>query len=230
MKKSLYFVMVSALFFSGCIKHDVGAVEELTYVPQSLTFIEYEIKKSSPSKEELENTINILQIRLKNLGYINARVMEMGDKIRVSIPDFEEDAESMSQVIGQTAQLTFVDCEGNVVLEESDIKNAQYKYGSAMANGTDEHHIVLTLTDEGIHKFFEATGRIAKLPAGDNVIFVMLDSEAIQSATVMSQIDSGEIIVVGSMNEKKAKTVAELIRSGQLPLDIEVITITKEEK
>ena len=76
--------------------------------------IVYEADQKSVTDDEMKAAISLLQGRLDWKGWTEAEVAREGDKrIRVQIPGVE-DAEEAIQEIGQTAQLSFADEEGNL--------------------------------------------------------------------------------------------------------------------
>ena len=78
--------------------------------------IVYEADQKSVTDDEMKAAISLLQGRLDWKGWTEAEVAREGDKrIRVQIPGVE-DAEEAIQEIGQTAQLSFADEDGNVLL------------------------------------------------------------------------------------------------------------------
>ena len=108
----------------------------------------------------------MLQKRLDSLGYTEATVELVGDnRVTVDIPSINNPEEAVS-VLGATAQLTFEDAAGNVILDGSGIKSATSGYGqisqSSMAN---EHYVQVTFTSEAQEKWTEATKAAAhRLP------------------------------------------------------------------
>ena len=81
--------------------------------------IVYEADQKSVTDDEMKAAISLLQGRLDWKGWTEAEVAREGDKrIRVQIPGVE-DAEEAIQEIGQTAQLSFADEDGNVLLPQA---------------------------------------------------------------------------------------------------------------
>ena len=172
-----------------------------------------------PTEAEMSTVVSILRKRVDSLGYSEATVARQGaKKVRVEIPAVSNPDEAV-KILGQTAQLTFVDHEGTVVLEGKDIKNALHKYEQITENGFKEHYIELEFTQEGQEKFAQATERIATLPDNKNIITTMMDDEPIETASVKGKIDSDKALITG-ITESRAKVVADLIRSGNLPFGL----------
>ena len=92
--------------------------------------IVYEADQKSVTDDEMKAAISLLQGRLDWKGWTEAEVAREGDKrIRVQIPGVE-DAEEAIQEIGQTAQLSFADEDGNVLLTGDMVKDATKQVGS----------------------------------------------------------------------------------------------------
>lgn len=89
-------------------------------------------------------------------GWTEAEVAREGDKrIRVQIPGVE-DAEEAIQEIGQTAQLSFADEDGNVLLTGDMVKDATKQVGSTSKNGASQPYVALEFNKEGTERFAEA--------------------------------------------------------------------------
>ncbi|MDO4744600.1 MAG: protein translocase subunit SecD, partial [Clostridia bacterium] len=78
----------------------------------------------------------------------------------------------------------------------------------------------LTLTDEGVKKFAEATARVAALSDGNNYIAIMMDNMIISAPLVREAINSEECIISGEFDSDSTKALAGNIRSGQLPFSL----------
>ena len=82
-------------------------------------------------------------------GWTEAEVAREGDKrIRVQIPGVE-DAEEAIQEIGQTAQLSFADEDGNVLLTGDMVKDATKQVGSTSKNGASQPMLHWSSTKRG---------------------------------------------------------------------------------
>lgn len=168
----------------------------------------------------------VLRNRLDAQGYYEATVARQNDKrVRVEIPSVLDPEEAV-KVLGATAKLTFVDKDGNVVLEGgTDVKSAQAAYEAVDASGTKGNLVKLTLTDEGRKKFADATAKISTYPDGENYIAIMLDEEPISSPRVAEAIDSNDCVITGDFDNESAKALAGQIQSGQLPFSLKVVEL-----
>jgi len=187
--------------------------------------ITYEAQANKVTEDDMNTVKDVLRQRLDAMGYFEATVTLQGEKrVRIEIPSISNPEEAVQQ-LGRTAQLQFIDSEGNVVLSGNEVADAQQQYGPLSQNSASEHYVALTLTDEGAKKFSEATGRIKDKPEGQNYIAIKLDEEIVSQPRVQTQINSKECVISGSFDAESATWLANLIRSGKLPFDLKDIEL-----
>lgn len=180
--------------------------------------IVYEADKPTVSDAEMKAAISLLQGRLDWNGWTEAEVAREGDKrIRVQIPGVA-DAEEAIQQIGQTAQLSFVDEAGNVLLTGDRVKDASKQVGAKDANSPSQPYVALEFDDAGKQLFAEATqNNIGK------VIYIVMDEEVISAPVVQTAITDGKAMITGQFGGEEAENLASLIRAGSLPFNLNVI-------
>ena len=173
--------------------------------------IVYEADQKSVTDDEMKAAISLLQGRLDWKGWTEAEVAREGDKrIRVQIPGVE-DAEEAIQEIGQTAQLSFADEDGNVLLTGDMVKDATKQVGSTSKNSASQPYVALEFNKEGTERFAEATSNnIGKQ------IYIIMDNEVISAPTVQTAITNGQAMITGSFTAEGAEQLASLIRAGSL--------------
>ena len=169
--------------------------------------------------ETLDKAIETIRIRIDSLGVKEPTISKQGtDKIRVSIPDVEDQEEALA-LIGKTAKLEFVDPDGNVILDGSNVKSAKYEIQKS--DGYVEQPVVaLELDNEGAKAFAEATEKNI-----GNVISIKLDDEVISAPTVQNAITDGKCVITGMKDSEEATELATLITAGSLPVDLEAVEI-----
>ena len=169
--------------------------------------------------ETLDKAIETIRTRIDSLGVKEPIISKQGtDKIRVSIPDVEDQEEALS-LIGKTAKLEFVDPNGNVILDGSNVKSAKYEIQKS--DGYVEQPVVaLELDNEGAKAFAEATQNNI-----GNVISIKLDDEVISAPTVQNAITDGKCVITGMKDSEEATELATLITAGSLPVDLEAVEI-----
>ena len=203
--------------FPGILDPD-GVVQGLDLKGGSV--IVFEAQEANPTEEQMTTVTNMMITRLDGLGYTEATVTRQGTKkVRIEIPSISN-PEKAAESLGATAQLKFVDYQGNEVINGSDVKTASAEYGPIDQMGSSQHFVSLTLTSEGAKKFAEATGRVAVLPSPNNYIAIMMDDLIISAPRVSQKIDSEECIISGDFDADTAKALAGNIRSGQLPFSL----------
>ena len=167
----------------------------------------------------------IFATRLNAAGYTEARISR-GDlgQITVEIPSVF-DTDNAASLLGSTAKLTFVDANGQVVLDgATDVKDAKYKYGQVSQSASSEHYVEITLTPEAVSKFSEATRIASTAGEGQNYIAIVMDNAVISAPRVNSQIDSETCVISGDFTAETASELANQIKSGSLPFALKVIS------
>ena len=165
-------------------------------------------------EEQMDATVTIMRNRLTSAGYTEANITRQGsDRIRIEIPDVEDPNEIL-EIVGTPAHLEFLDPDGNVIMEGKDIVTA-----TPMINSSDNsYYVYFELSEEGKAAFAEATTNNI-----GNAISIVLDETVISAPTVQSAITEGSGQISGDFTQEEVINLANLIMSGALPLDIELI-------
>ena len=165
---------------------------------------------------KMDSTVSILVSRLTRQGFTESTVTRQGtDRIRVEIPNVSDPNEILS-IIGTPAKLEFVDPDGKVIIDGSMVKNAQAAQGE-----NNQVVVAFELNDEGARLFAEATAANIGKP-----ISILLDGETISAPTVNSVIAAGRGEITGNFTSEEAQTLAGLIMSGALPLELEQLEVS----
>lgn len=180
--------------------------------------------------EELTKIMNqtktIMEERVNGLGIADPSISVEGtNRIRIELAGIDNPQEAID-IIGKTAQLQFVDPEGEVILTGQNVVNAEVNY---ITNdlGMDEPVVALGFDKEGGEKFAEATER---LTLGENVedriLYIVLDDQIISYPSVKSAEEGGQAItdgkatISGNFDLEGANHLATLIRGGSLPVEM----------
>lgn len=163
----------------------------------------------------MDSVVEVMRKRLTNLGYTEANVFRSGDiNVTVEIPGISGPEEAID-ILGQTAQLAFVDSDGVVVLTGEDIVSAQAGYDG-------ERFVVhLEIAEDSVPDFTAATERMVQKPYGQNYISINLDDATIASPMVETVIDS-DTCVITTNSQEEALEYAAVISAGALPFALEV--------
>lgn len=174
--------------------------------------------------ELMEQTRAVIDNRVNQMGVAESSVTVEGSKrIRVEIPGVENADEAIA-AIGKTAKLTFILADGSVVVDGSNVKDAQI--------GTDGSYykILLEFDSEGADLFEEGTRKALSgsiTPAIDgiesNQIAIVLDNEVITHPEVKEVISGGNCEISGRYSKEEASTTAALIRGGALPVELKEV-------
>lgn len=169
--------------------------------------------------DDMNSAIAILRYRLTSEGYTEAQVSQQGEKrITVEIPQIKNPEEAV-QLLGQTAQMMFMDMDGTAWLSGSDIKHAGSDYGAGQS-GLPSYFVTLEFTKDGAAKFAEATAAISARKDGTNIMAIVLDNQVISSPQVSKTINDDSCIIEGNFTEEGARQLASLIGSGALPFSL----------
>lgn len=176
--------------------------------------------------EELTDLMNqtqaVIEQRVNEMGLAEPVVTVEGQKrIRVELPG-AEDAEEAIEQIGRTAQLQFALADGTVVLDGSNVKDANT--GTADDGG---YAVNLEFDSEGADLFAEATqtaysGSVTSATEGvsNNAIMIILDDQIISAPVVNEPISGGVCQISGGFSQEEAQNLAALIRGGSLPVEL----------
>lgn len=175
----------------------------------------------------MEQSKAIIQQRVDGLGLSEPNISIEGDKrIRVELAGLADTEEAMN-LIGKTAQLKFVDPDGNVVITGKNVVESVVSYHNDSIKG-NEPVVSLEFDEEGAKLFEEATTRLSKeTDPNKKILAIMLDDEVISSPMVMQAISGGKAIINGgssAMKIEEATRVATLIRAGALPVPMKELT------
>lgn len=171
--------------------------------------------------ELMDQTRAVLNNRVNQMGVAESSVTIEGDKrLRVEIPGVD-DAEEAIEAIGRTAKLSFILADGTIVVDGSNVKDAQ------IATDGSYYKILLEFDSEGAGLFEEGTrkalsGEVTSVIDGvsGNQIAIVLDNEIITHPNVKSVISGGNCEISGNYSKEEASTTAALIRGGALPVEL----------
>ena len=178
----------------------------------------YEADKQTVTEEEMQAAVSLIQGRLDWNNWTDAEVAKEGQKrLRVDIPGVENAEEAISE-IGQTAQLSFVDESGKVLLTGDMVADARKQVGQVSQSGVSQSYVSLEFTEEGKQLFAQATK--------DNIgkqIAIVLDDEVVSAPVVNAEITDGNAMITGNFTPEEAERTASLIRAGSLPFNLNVL-------
>lgn len=177
-------------------------------------------------KDAMDQTQAVIEERVNQMGLAEPVVTIEGEKrIRVELPGAEDAQEAIEQ-IGTTAQLQFALADGTIVLDGSNVKNAE----AAMDNESAGYAVDLQFDGDGADLFHEATstaysGAVTSAIEGvDNkAVMIILDGQIISAPVVNEPISGGRCSITGGFTQEEATNLAALIEGGALPLELEEV-------
>ena len=163
--------------------------------------------------DAVNRSVKIIERRVNELGLTEPVIQRQGaDRIIVELPGVK-DPEKAIAMLGRTAMLSFKDMEDNTVLTGSDLKDAR----AQIING-GQAVVALEFNDEGGKKFANLTARNI-----GRQIAIVLDGDVLTAPVVQEAITGGRAQISGSRTVEEAEHLAILLRSGSLPVKIEVL-------
>ena len=220
----LFDVTIGDYRFPDALDSEYGIKQGLDLVGGSL--IEFKPEAGvEPTADQMATVNSIMRNRLDSQSYFDATVALQADNtVRIEIPNVDDPSEAVS-ILGSTAQLTFRDFEGNILMDGSDefVADAQMQYGQTSEVGAAQYYVALSLTEQGRTAFKTATETVLNYQSeGNNYIAIYLDEEPFSQPMVSEVIDSDSCVITGNFDKDGATTLAAQIRSGQLPFKLEV--------
>jgi preprotein translocase subunit SecD len=173
--------------------------------------VDSEVGKVTP--QSLETAKAVIENRVNKSGLSEPVVQTdvANKRIIVEIAN-EQDTEKAKAIVGKTAVLTFVGPDGAIVLEGKDIETA----GITSQSGQG-YEVSLKLKGDGPKKFADATAKYIQQP-----ITIKLDDLVISSPVVQSTITNGQAVITGNFTAESAKSLADLINGGALPIKLQL--------
>lgn len=170
--------------------------------------------EATVNDDAMQRVVKIMEKRVNELGLTEPIIQRQGERrIIIELPGIK-DPDKAIQVIGKTAMLEFKDEEGNTVMTGTDLKDAQ----AATNQQSNQNVVNLEFSDEGAKKFADLTTK--------NVgrrIAILLDGETLTAPNVKEPITGGKAEITGQKTLAEAQDLAVLLRSGSLPVKVNII-------
>lgn len=185
---------------------------------QGGTHIVLEAEDSGENKvtdDAVNRVMKIMERRINELGLTEPIIQREGaNRIIIELPG-EKNPEKAIETIGKTAELAFLNPEGQVVMTGNDLKDAKENIQQ-----NNQYVVAIQFNDEGKQKFAQLTT--------ENVgrqIAIALDGKVLTAPVVNEPITGGQAVITGSKTLEDAKQLAILLRSGALPVKVKVLEI-----
>ena len=169
--------------------------------------------EAAVNEDAMQRVVKIMEKRVNELGLTEPIIQRQGSRrIIVELPGIK-DPDKAIQVIGKTAMLEFKDEAGNTVLTGTDLKDAKEQ-----TDQQNQNLVALEFSDEGGRKFADLTTKnVGKR------IAILLDGEVLTAPNVKEPITGGKAVITGSRTLEEAHNLAILLRSGSLPVKVNII-------
>ena len=214
------FLAVIALIFAAFI-YFIGPLAQS--IKQGLdlqggTHIVLEAEDAGENKvtdDAVERARQILERRINEMGLAEPLIQREGKKrIIIELPGVK-DPDQAIKTIGKTAVMEFKDENGTVHLTGNDLKDAKEQIGQ-----NKQFMVAIEFSDEGAKKFADLT----TMNVGRH-IGIYLDGEQLTNPVVNEPITGGKAVITGSRTLDEAKNLAILLRSGALPVKVNVLEV-----
>ncbi len=182
--------------------------------------LEADESEGEVSEDTLDKAIATIRTRIDSMGVSEPTITKQGtNQIRISIPDVSDQQEAL-EMVGKTAQLEFIDPDGNVILTGNDVKSSTFDEVTDETGLMAAYSVKLTFNDEGADIFADETAAHI-----GSTIQIVLDGEIISNPMVEEAISGGEAWITGLQSRDEAVNLATLIRAGALPVDFNPVHV-----
>jgi preprotein translocase subunit SecD len=165
------------------------------------------------NEDAVQRVVKIIERRVNELGLTEPIIQRQGDRrIIVELPGVK-DPDAAIALLGKTALMEFKDESGATVLTGKDLKDAK-----AQIDQTNRNLVAIEFTDEGAKAFGDLTAKNV-----GKQISILLDKQVLTSPVVNEPIPGGKAIITGNRSIEEAQNLAILLRSGSLPVKVEVM-------
>ncbi|MBR6801673.1 MAG: protein translocase subunit SecD [Eubacteriaceae bacterium] len=205
--------------------YDIAPVKDLINYGLDFTggiyiVLEADESEGEVSDDTLDKAIATIRTRIDSMGVSEPTITKQGtNQIRISIPDVTDQQEAL-EMVGKTAQLEFIDPDGNVILTGNDVKSSTYDEVTDETGLMAAYSVKLTFNDAGSDVFEKETSEHI-----DSTIRIVLDGEVISNPQVRETITGGEAWITGLQSKDEAVNLATLIRAGALPVDFDAVHV-----
>ncbi|MDW2799290.1 protein translocase subunit SecD [Clostridium boliviensis] len=190
---------------------DIRGGVEAIFEPQGLD--------RKPTAQELESAREVIESRMdsQNITDREVTVDKNAGYIIVQFPwksgETDFNPEDAISELGEMAELTFKDPEGNVLIQGKDVEKATPQTNNS--KGIKTYVVSLTFNSDGSKLFEDATGKLVGKRMG-----IYMDNNLISNPTVKNQISGGQAVITGMKTYDEAKALAEKINAGALPFSL----------
>ncbi|MDT8901018.1 protein translocase subunit SecD [Anaeroselena agilis] len=165
------------------------------------------------NEDAMQRVMKVMERRVNELGLTEPIIQRQGERrIIIELPGVK-DPEGAISLIGKTALLEFKNEAGTTVLTGKDLKDAKAQITQGSRND-----VAIEFTDEGGKLFADLTAK----NVGKHIA-ITLDNQVLTNPVVQEAIPSGKAVITGQRTIEEAQNLAILLRSGALPVKMNII-------
>ncbi|MGE5395917.1 MAG: protein translocase subunit SecD, partial [Chitinophagales bacterium] len=167
------------------------------------------------TSDTIQKSITVLRDRVDTLGVKEPTIQASGSRrVIIDLPGVG-DPEEAANILKSTAQLEFRDMNGNIIVTGDHLKDATAELDQA----SNQPQVSLTFDKTGAKLFREGTrANVGK------TIGIYLDGKLKSNPGVEEEIPNGQALIHGGFETlKEAEQTAALLRSGALPVTLDII-------
>ncbi|WP_094603350.1 Protein translocase subunit SecDF [Sporomusa silvacetica DSM 10669] len=169
--------------------------------------------EATVNDDAMKRVVQIMERRINELGLTEPIVQRQGERrVIIELPGVK-DPEKAIEMLGKTALMEFQDESGTVVLTGKDLKDAK-----AQIDKGNQKLVAIEFTDEGTKKFADLTAK----SVGKHIA-ILLDNQILTNPVVQEAIPNGKAVISGNRDMAEAERLAILLRSGALPVKVDVL-------
>ena len=170
-------------------------------------------EEAKVTPEAMKQLKAVLENRVDQFGVAEPVIQQQGERRMIVELAGIKDPEDAVNTMVKTAFLEFKDPQGKVVVTGKDLEDAQ-----EAKNPNGSNVVNLSFKPEGTQKFAQATTANVGKP-----ISIVLDGKVLQTPKVTEPITGGKAEITGYATLPEAHSIAILLRSGALPVKVEVM-------
>ncbi len=173
-----------------------------------------ETAETEVTSDSMRKAKGIIEQRVNELGVAEPVIQVQGDKrLIVELAGIDDPEQAVADMI-KPAYLEFKTPDGETALTGGELKDAQESRDPTSGRTT----VNLTFTPEGTKKFAAITTQNVGRKIG-----IYLDGNLLQEPVVNEPIPSGKAEITGYSSLEEAHRMAILLRSGALPVKLQVL-------
>ncbi|MEW5954063.1 MAG: protein translocase subunit SecD [Bacillota bacterium] len=166
------------------------------------------------TEDSMNRLIAVLERRVDGFGVAEPVIQKQGERrVIIELAGITDPEKAVEDMV-RTAYLEFKTDDGQTVLTGADLNDA--RESREPVSGLVD--VNLTFTPAGANKFARITTENVGRQLG-----IYLDGELLQNPVINEPIIGGKARITGYQSLEEAHTVAVLLRSGALPVKVEVL-------